>query len=534
MTKQNLDIESVKKNEVAYDETPYHSYPYAQSAPEKIATLATLFGMNPAKIENARVLELGCAEGGNIIPHAIHYPKGEYVGIDLSKVQIDAGKKHIESMGLKNIELKHASITDIDESYGKFDYIICHGVFSWVPEFVREKILEISSKNLSENGVVYISYNTLPGWNMVRTIRDMMMYHAKGFDDPANKVAQARALLAFVKESLEGTDTPYAKMLAQEADLLSKQGDHYIRHEHLEDQNYQFYFSDFIAQANSQGLQYLSDCSLASMYLGNMKPSIVEKLKELNDIVRTEQYMDFITNRRFRSSLLCHSSVKLNRALNNEDAKRFSLSLDITAEKAEKDIDLENTNENLKFFFKNNKEQHISTTSPWLKSVLYVFAENKGYPLSYDSIVKQANEKFKEDRKAQIENDLLNNAMNLVIKGYMDICLLERNKAKVNLDKPCVSNLVLHQVNNTVNNWVTSPSHVPIGINIFDKFALKYMDGKNTKDSIIEHLTKEVESGNLTVNQDNKKVEGADKIKEMLTLYLDDCIARLSSQGVFV
>ena len=99
------------------------------------------------------------------------------VGIDLSKVQIDAGLANIKALGLKNIELKHCSITDIDESFGKFDYIICHGVFSWVPEFVREKILEISNKNLIENGIAYISYNTLPGWNMVRTIREMMAYH---------------------------------------------------------------------------------------------------------------------------------------------------------------------------------------------------------------------------------------------------------------------------------------------------------------------------------------------------------------------
>ena len=61
-----------------YDETPYQSYPFAQSSPEKLATLGTLFGMQPPKIETARVLELGCAEGGNIIPHAVHYPKGKY------------------------------------------------------------------------------------------------------------------------------------------------------------------------------------------------------------------------------------------------------------------------------------------------------------------------------------------------------------------------------------------------------------------------------------------------------------------------
>jgi 2-polyprenyl-3-methyl-5-hydroxy-6-metoxy-1,4-benzoquinol methylase len=164
-----------------YDEVPYQSYPYSVSQPENLKTIGLLFGMNAPEVETARVLELGCAEGGNLIPIAARYPKASFVGVDLSKVQIDAGNVHIKSLGLKNIEHKNCSITDIDEKFGKFDYIVCHGVISWVPDFVRKKILEVSSQNLSENGIAYISYNTLPGWNMIRTIRDMMLYHSKNF-----------------------------------------------------------------------------------------------------------------------------------------------------------------------------------------------------------------------------------------------------------------------------------------------------------------------------------------------------------------
>lgn len=521
-------IDNVQK---AYDETPYQSYPYAQSSPEKLAMLGTLFGMNPPAIETASVLELGCAEGGNIIPHAVHYPKGKYVGIDLSKVQIDAGKKHIKEMGLKNVELKHGSIADIDESFGKFDYIICHGVLSWVPDFVQDKIVEVAKKNLNKNGVAYISYNTLPGWNMVRTVRDMMMYHAQTFAE-SDKVTQSRALLEFVKESLEGSDTPYAKVLKQEAELLSKQGDHYIRHEHLEDNNKQFYFSDFMAMANKQGLQYLSDCSLSSMYLGNMKQSVAEKLQGINDIVRTEQYMDFITNRRFRSTLLCHDDVKLNRSLDNDSARKFALSLDITAEKELKDITLEK-NDPLKFYFKGNKDQYITSTSPALKAAFYVLIENKGYPISFNDLIEKADKLIKGDAKAAIEAELVKNVMNLVIKGYMDLHLNSRDKEKIKLDKPSVNKLVKHQVENTSNNWVTSQTHAPISINFFDKFAIKYMDGKNSKEQILDHLMKEAKNGQITLNKDNKKIEDEKQIKKELSAHLDDTIARLSVQCVF-
>lgn len=514
-----------------YDETPYQSYPYAQSSPEKLATLGTLFGMNPPKIETARVLELGCAEGGNIIPHAVHYPKGEYIGVDLSKVQIDAGKKHIKELGLKNIELKHCSITDIDDSFGKFDYIICHGVLSWVPDFVQDKIIEISNKNLNKNGIAYISYNTLPGWNMVRTIRDMMMYHAKSFAE-SEKVVQSRALLEFIKESLEGSDTPYAKVLKQEAALLAKQGDHYIRHDHLEENNKQFYFSDFMKKANEQGLQYLSDCSLASMYLGNMKQQVVEKLQEINDIVRTEQYMDFITNRRFRSTLLCHNDIRLNRALNNDRIKNFAISLDISAEKSIKDAVIEN-NELMKFYFKGDKEQFISTTSPALKAAFYVLIENKGYPLAFKDLINKADKLLKGNNKELIEAELLKNCMNLVIKGYMDIHLQNRDKEKIKFDKPNVSKLVQHQVEKTTNNWVTNPSHLPISINLFDKFAIKYMNGKNTKEQILDELMKEASEGKITLSKDNKKIEDKGQIRKELLVNLDNTIERFTLQGIF-
>ncbi len=522
----------INKDSTPYDETPYLSYPYNQTSPEKLATLGKLFGMNPPKLETAKVLELGCAAGGNIIPHAVHYPKGHFVGVDLSKVQIDEGNKFIKSIGLKNIELKHASITDVDKSYGKFDYIICHGVFSWVPQFVQEKILEISSNNLSENGIVYISYNTLPGWNMVRTVRDMMLYHSKGFANPKDKVVQARALLAFVKESLEGQDTPYSKMLAQETELLSKQADHYIRHEHLEDENKQFYFTEFMDMAAKNNLQYLSDAALAPMYLGNLKPSVAEKLQALNDIVKTEQYIDFVTNRRFRSTLLCHKNVQLNRALNNDHIKDFAMSLDIEPEKAFNQKDLE-SNEAIKFIYKGDKNQHVSSSSMFLKAVLYTLSENRGYPLKLETIVEKASKRLKGSHKAQIEAELINNAMNLVMKGYMEISLMERDKDKVNLEKPTLSNLSLFQVNNTDYAWVTSRNHVPVGLNIFDKIALKFMDGKNNRNQIVDNLVKEVEKGTLTVSKENVKVEDPKEIKKEISTHLNNTIDRLSVFGVF-
>lgn len=515
-----------------YDEVPYQSYPYAQSQPEYLHTYGMLFGMTPPSLETARVLELGCAEGGNLIPHALNYPKASFVGVDLSKVQIDTGLENVKTLGLTNVELKHMSITDIDESFGKFDYIICHGVISWVPEFVRERIFEICSKNLVENGIAYVSYNTLPGWNMIRTIRDMMLYHSQMFTSTQDKVTQSRLLLKFITDSLEGQTSPYAEILRQETKLLSQQSDHYLRHDHLEEENKQFYFHEFMSLASAQGLQYLSDSSLSSMYIGNMPDSVSAKLKDINDMVRTEQYMDFITNRRFRSTMLCHSSVPLKRSLTNDIIKHFAITLNVTPELEAKE-DVINGAQPLKFFFNNNKDTFISANSPALKAALSVLSENPYRPLTIDTIVKKSLERLVGVSKEQVEVDLLNNSMNLVIKGYISLYSIERD-ITASVDMPKSSPMAYHQAAKTANNWVTNLLHQTIGINSFEKILLSYMDGSRNKEQLCNLIVKDVQAGKLTVHKDGAVLIKESELKVEIEKFIEITINKMMNQALLV
>ena len=150
--------------------------------------MARIFGVSTPDIAACRVLELGCASGGNLIPMAFNLPRSEFVGVDLSRHQVDDGRSVIRDLGLSNIRIEHASILDIGPDFGTFDYIICHGVFSWVDEPVQEKILQVASDNLSASGVAYISYNTYPGWHMREGVRRMMRYHTRQFDEPQEQI----------------------------------------------------------------------------------------------------------------------------------------------------------------------------------------------------------------------------------------------------------------------------------------------------------------------------------------------------------
>lgn len=514
-----------------YDESPYESYPFPRTSPSYLRAIGILFGMAPPEVGTSRILELGCAGGGNILPLAIRNPNAQIVGIDLSEVQINDANKHKKALNLSNIEFHHLSIMDVNEEFGKFDYIICHGVYSWVPEPVREKILEICKKNLSENGIAYVSYNTLPGWNMVRSIRDMMMYHSENFNSPEEKVFQSRNLLNFIKESLEGDDGSYSKLLREEAATLSDQSDFYLLHDHLEETNNQFYFRDFVKFAEANKLQYLSDVHLPTMFVENMPQKAIEKLKTVNNLIRIEQYMDFISNRRFRSSLLCHAGIKIERAIQREVIKNLSLKMIIAPQIPLAKVDLKNTSETLLFYINKQEEVNVTTSSMYLKAILYAFAEKLGSPMSFEEITTAANEKIGGNGLKEIEEELLNVALKFIFKGIMDISTESSVKRNPEIECPEATKLVRHQIANTSGSWVTTDMHEHLTISLFDKVALEHMDGKTDRIVIRDEILKKIQKGELNIHKDGKALTSPEEIKKELTGLLNQTIEGLAISG---
>jgi methyltransferase-like protein len=314
-----------------YDRFPYESHPFHQSQPSHLSALATLFGMTPPDVQTARVLELGCASGGNILPLAQRYPDATFVGIDFSVRQIEQGLEVAKEAGLGNIELIHGDIAQLDDKHTDFDYVICHGVYSWVPDSVQHAILRVCRDRLTSQGISYISYNVYPGWHMRGMIRDMMLYHTAGFEDPVVKVAQARGLLDFMATNT-GQEGAYRTLLDSEVELLRNSGDYYLRHEHLSEDNSSVYFHEFVERASTYDLQYVAESELATMISTNLAPAVAETLSAVApDILRMEQYMDFLRNRTFRQTLLTHATTELTRHLTGESIRDLHLSANLMA-----------------------------------------------------------------------------------------------------------------------------------------------------------------------------------------------------------
>lgn len=278
----------------AYDNVPYQSNALWKTAPEHLRAVASLFSIDTPAPDCARVLELGCAAGGNIIPFAMRYPHATVVGVDLSSVQIAAGRRAIKATGLQNIKLIQANIADLDKSLGEFDYIICHGVYSWVPEEVRADILRIASECLSPDGVANISYNTYPGWKAKEIIRDAMLLRSEGQTTQQERLAYARGMIDFMHD-MATPGSLIKHVMEDHIDTIRHAETYYLVHEFLEVCNNPCYFKDFLAAAKPYGLGYLAEANIMQMFLSNFREQIAEPLRaECGDNqIMLEQLLDF-------------------------------------------------------------------------------------------------------------------------------------------------------------------------------------------------------------------------------------------------
>lgn len=316
---------------VSYDDLPYDGGCVSVSHPSRMRAIGRLFGLQAPEPTTARVLEIGCAGGSNLLPLAYALPGATFTGIDLSARQIELAASRVAELGLTNVQLESMSVTDAAILPGPYDYIICHGVYSWVPDDVRTAILDTIRDKLAPNGIAMVSYNALPGWHFRKGVRDMMVYHGRYFPTVEERAQQARALVDFVAEGGANLAAELAGLaistqaVAAVREVIARYPDYYVVHEFLESDNRAFYLYEFVDQIEGHDLQYLGDTSLAAMVSGNLPPAIAETLERISvSAVALEQYRDFLVNRTFKHSLICSNAVHLRREIEPDVAREFA------------------------------------------------------------------------------------------------------------------------------------------------------------------------------------------------------------------
>jgi SAM-dependent methyltransferase len=314
----------------AYDDIHYTSFPYQHSHPDHLGLIGELFGMQPAPVATCRVLEIGCALGGNLIPMAEAFPRARFLGIDLAATQIAEAQATAHALGLANLELRALDILDIPEDLGRFDYLICHGVFSWVPPPVRARLLDVCGRHLAPHGIAYVSHNVKPGYYLRNVVREMMRYHVRNTADPARRVEQARALVDFLTDAAR--DDRWRAVLEGEQINVRQAADWLIYHDQLAEVNEGIWFHELAAELPARGLAFLADADLATMLPLGYPDDVKQTLDRVApDLLRHQQYLDFVRNRTFRMTLLCRADVPLVRDLDAAQLERYHLSSRATA-----------------------------------------------------------------------------------------------------------------------------------------------------------------------------------------------------------
>ncbi|HWX02868.1 methyltransferase regulatory domain-containing protein [Collimonas sp.] len=517
--------------EQAYDATPYTSHPFKATAPEHLAAVATLFGLQPPRAENARVLELGCASGGNLIPHAQRHPGGHYVGVDLSKVQIDAGQQRLSALGLQNVSLHHMSIGDISPALGQFDYIVCHGVYSWVPPQVQEHILRVCAENLAADGVAVVSYNTYPGWKFKEVVREAMLFRGKDHDNPSDKLAHARGMFNFMHE-MSSKGSVLNQVLEQHSATFSGQfDDYYLLHEYLEPYNLPCYFSEFAARARRHKLSYLADSEQQSMFVGNLGSQVAEPLlRECgNDQVALEQYMDFLRNRQFRHTLLVHAQQQGQIRYQLDPAVLAQLHYACAVDSGTAAIAPDDSEQAMTL-----GGQQLVIRGQVSKLALQILGERFPATLHLPELVEAVRQRLQQ-RHDNDSGVIVGLMEALVIRGAVEYRVQALEAAPSLDDKPLAlasarADLALAPGAGVTNLW-----HQRVTLNIVEQLLLPKLDGNHTQEQLIEHILQQEQQHMLEFkHKDGQRVSDPRALRTEATEHVGNALRTLRYNGMSI
>lgn len=292
--------------QLGYDRIPYRNSCLRPSFPPRIGAIARLLGHAAALPEGARVLELGCAEGLNLLPYAALFPNSHCVGVDLSPVQISVATRVRDAAQLSNAQFVAADLRTWEPEPEAFDYVIAHGVYSWVPDDVKDRLLAVCRTALAPGGFAYVSYNVLPGWGLDIGFRAFLQDEMERAENPQDLWDYLQRVISVLYLSLKDDPAPASRV---RADLLAgylEAGEAMVMHDQLEVHSDPITITRFARHAVRHGLHLVGDAEFATMHINMLSPAWQKNLGVLQpDFLHGQALMDALFPRRHRTSLLC-------------------------------------------------------------------------------------------------------------------------------------------------------------------------------------------------------------------------------------
>lgn len=488
----------------SYDDLPYDSLPLPETQPDFLAAIAALHGYAAPDPRRARVLELGCASGGNLIPLAFHYPESELIGIELSRVQAEAGAQLIAQLGLRNARILHADLAALPKGLGQFDYVIAHGVYSWVPPTVQQALLRVCRDHLSPQGLAYISFNVTAGWQKIWPLREALLARTDAALSAPQRVAQARDV--FAQLAREWNDP----MLLREIAHLQSAAPSYLFHEFLAEYNSPMSFAQFAAQLEQAGLSYVAEAGprRALVELENtdwLAPQAI-RARWLD----AEAGLDDMLSTRFRRALVSRNDAT---PAQPPEAARLSQVAFYADLHSDDEIDL---NTDAAQGFINAGGNGFSVSQPLLKAALMALSGAYPAALSYDSLLDAAHACMDHfaaqgERDADSFRTALFNLLMLhgVLPAYARV-----DAASVYADPPHAHALARLQASSL--GWVVSGAwQVGLALDAAGRALLTLLDGTHTLPQLTQAMQAVLEKQGVKLDADNIET----RVEQQLALF---------------
>jgi SAM-dependent methyltransferase len=282
---------------------------FEECTPTHLNMLALLKGFIPPPTDQFTYIELGCGYGYMACIMAAVYPEGQFHVVDFNPEHIAAGQELAQQAKLTNISFHCASFADLvdrPDLLPQADYIITHGVYSWINEHNRLSIQKIVEQKLKNNGLFYVSYNALPGASTNAAIQHLIYQH--GLQNPKASSEQALEGLDFIKSLKELGSHLYGVFprLRDRIKYLERQSPIYLAHEFMNQEWRAFYFSEIYDHFTAAGLTYLTIGNFVyndPETLGFSIKTPQEKKNFFNNPVMRETFRNYIDMLPFRMDI---------------------------------------------------------------------------------------------------------------------------------------------------------------------------------------------------------------------------------------
>jgi|GEM_PF-110443 len=284
---------------------------HKELSPTNLAWASALRGHTPPPLDGPfNYFELGCGNGLSLNVFAAAHPNATFYGADFNPSHVANGRRTAEQGGIKNVHFLEKSFADLatEKDLPELDFIVLHGIWTWVSAENRQHILSFLRDRLKPGGLVYLSFNALPGWSEMVTVRRIMLDAANR--TPGDLETKIKTAVQWLQKYWNTQNKEAAsRSFKNRIERILKSDVSYLAHEYFNKDWTLFFFQDVAQELRAAKLNWLTSATLeqteSSFYLSRSKLALV---REIADPIDREQMRDYLSNGAFRRDIFLKGS----------------------------------------------------------------------------------------------------------------------------------------------------------------------------------------------------------------------------------